>query len=145
MTTTGDHQRKDLPGRGSEQATAQDQASDPERWLQAPRERFLQHCARGELAFQVGADGRAWFPPRLCEPGSGAPLRWRISGGVGVVHASTVLHPRGEEPRNLAVIELQEGFRMVSQVQGIPPQQVVIGMPVRCVFVEDLPVFEPIT
>lgn len=120
------------------------QPSDESRWQATPRRSFLEHCAREELAYQVDDQGRAWFPPRLARPGSGGPLQWRVSTGRGTVHATTVMHPRGEEPRNLAVIELAEGFRMVSRVQGIPPGAVRIGMPVRCVFAEGLPLFEPV-
>jgi uncharacterized OB-fold protein len=116
---------------------------DQDRWQMAPHAVFLEHCARGELAYQVAGDGRALFPPRLAEPGTGAPLDWRISSGRGTVYATTTMHRRGEDPRNLVLVELEEGFRLMSRVEGVPPDAVRIGMPVRCVFVDDVPLFEP--
>jgi len=41
----------------------------------SPAEVFAAHCIRGELAYQVAPDGTAVFPPRLAQPGTGAPLR----------------------------------------------------------------------
>ena len=59
---------------------------------------FARHCAQGELAFQVDVDNRAVFYPRLCAPGHGGPVDWRVSAGIGTVHATTVVHPRDGKP-----------------------------------------------
>jgi acetyl-CoA acetyltransferase/uncharacterized OB-fold protein len=114
----------------------------------APAAEFAERCARGELAFQVTVDGRPVFPPRLAEPGTGAPLSWRRSDGRGTVHATTVIRRRGSSPRNVALIVLDEGFRMMSRVEGIAPEEVRVGMRVGVRFVEgdggvSIPVFAP--
>ena len=110
----------------------------------SPAAEFAARCASGELAYQVSPDGRAVFPPRLAEPGTGAPLRWEASAGAGTVYATTVVRRRGEEPHNVALVDLDEGFRMMSAVVGCPPEDVRIGMRVAVRFDDDhRPVFAP--
>jgi hypothetical protein len=115
---------------------------------QSPRARFLDHAARGELAYQRGAGGRAVFPPRLVAPlGVGDPLEWAVSDGLGRVHSVTLAHPRGQAVFALALIDLDEGFRMMACVDADDPAAVAIGARVRVAFraLEDggppLPVF----
>ena len=109
----------------------------------SPAEVFAAHCMRGELAYQVAPDGSAVFPPRLAEPGTGAPLRWAVSAGRGTVHATTVVRRRGEAPTNLILVDLDEGFRMMSRVDGPEPADVRIGQRVRVAFDAEVPVFVP--
>jgi uncharacterized protein len=97
--------------------------------------------AEGKLAFQVDPDGTAVWPPRLAAPGTGAPLEWRISAGRGEVYSTTVARPRGAEPRNLALVTLDEGFRMMSRVVDAAPEEVRIGDRVEVRFDGGLPVF----
>jgi uncharacterized protein len=92
----------------------------------SPADVFAEHCARGELAYQVDADGHAVFPPRI------GPFDWRVSDGSGTVYATTTVRPRGGEPYDVSLIELDEGFRVMSRVTGGG----VIGDRVR-VFFED--------
>lgn len=102
---------------------------------QSPRGRFLDHAARGELAYQRGACGRAVFPPRVTAPlGVTGPLDWAVSAGLGRVHSVTVMHPRGEAPQALALIDLDEGFRMMSRIDTDAPDTVAIGARVRAGF-----------
>jgi len=92
---------------------------------------FREHCEKGELAYQV-ADGKPFFYPRLAAPGSGGTdLEWKVSGGLGTVYATTTLFPRGADPYDVSLIDLDEGYRMMSRVEGIDPLDVKIGMRVR--------------
>jgi uncharacterized protein len=109
----------------------------------SPAEVFAAHCVRGELAYQVAPDGTAVFPPRLVQPGTGEPLRWAVSAGRGAVHATTVVRRRGEAPASVVLVDLDEGFRMMSRVEGPPPEDVRIGLRVRVTFDAELPVFVP--
>lgn len=109
----------------------------------SPAAVFADHCRRGELAYQVAPDGSAVFPPRLAQPGTGAPLRWAVSAGRGVVHATTVVRRRGEPPENVVLVDLDEGFRMMSRVDGIAPQDVRIGLRVAVRFEGEVPIFVP--
>ena len=98
----------------------------------SPNATYVAHCARGELAYQVDREtGAAVFFPRVMAPGTGAALEWRVSKGFGTVHATTVVHTKGEVPHNVALIDIDEGFRMMSRVEGIDPMAVRIGMRVR--------------
>jgi uncharacterized OB-fold protein len=99
--------------------------------MKSPLSIYHEHLERGELAYQATADGRAVFFPRLAAPGDGAELAWKVSRGEGVVYASTAAHYKGEPPLNVALIELDEGFRMMSRVEGIEASAVRIGMRVR--------------
>ena len=117
---------------------------------ESPLATYQRHLRAGQLAYQYSPDaGRAVFFPRLVCPFSGSSeLQWRISQGYGTVHATTVVFPRDGEPYNVALIDVDEGFRMMSRVEGMAPEEVRIGMRVRARIVpqadEDapLPLFE---
>ena len=92
---------------------------------------FREHCEKGELAYQV-AVGKPIFYPRLAAPGSGSTeLEWKVSSGLGTVYATTTLFPRGDDPYDVSLIDLDDGFRMMSRVEGIDPLEVKIGMRVK--------------
>jgi uncharacterized OB-fold protein len=100
---------------------------------QSPYGTFLEHCRKGELAYQVCADdGKAVFYPRVVAPGSGSTnLEWRVSKGLGTVYSTTVVYYKDEKPLNVALIDLDEGFRMMSRVEDSDPLEVKIGMRVK--------------
>jgi len=99
----------------------------------SPLGTYLEHCRKGELAYQVCTDdGRAIFYPRFIAPNTGSGnLEWRISKGLGTVYSTTVVYYKNEPPLNVALIDLDEGYRMMSRVEGIDPMQVKIGMRVK--------------
>ena len=100
---------------------------------ESPLSTHIAHLERGELAYQFSPSlGHAVFYPRVIAPKTGkADLEWRISKGMGTVHATTVVHPQQGEPYNVALIDVDEGFRLMSRVEDIPPAKVRIGMRVR--------------
>ncbi|MBO9513070.1 MAG: OB-fold domain-containing protein [Variovorax sp.] len=99
----------------------------------SPLAQFRAHLERGELAYQHdAASGRAVFHPRVIGPGTGNPsLDWRVSAGLGTVHAVTVISPRGEPAYNVVLVDMDEGFRLMSRVEGLPAHDVRIGLRVR--------------
>ena len=99
----------------------------------SPLTTYIAHLERGELAYQFSPSaGGAVFYPRVIAPRTGkADLEWRVSKGLGTVHATTVVHPQQGEPYNVALIDIDEGFRMMSRVEDIAPVQVHIGMRVK--------------
>lgn len=106
----------------------------------SPADVYLEHCRRHELAYQVDEHARPVFRPRV-----GDRLQWRVSAGRGTVYAVTVVHPRGDaEAYNIVLVDLDEGFRMMSSVIGGGP--VVIGARVEVRWREEdgapVPVFE---
>lgn len=98
----------------------------------SPLAQWRQYLARGELAYQFDAVRQcAVFYPRIMAPGSGAALEWRVSRGLGTVHATTWVPSRDGPPYNLAIVEMDEGFRLMSRVEGLPATEVAIGLRVR--------------
>jgi uncharacterized OB-fold protein len=76
---------------------------------------------------------KAVFYPRVLCPFTGSNrLEWRVSAGLGTVYATTVVHPAREGARyNVALIDCDEGFRLMSRVEDLAPEEVRIGMRVR--------------
>lgn len=93
--------------------------------------------------------------PREVCPGCLAPdVEWRPAAGTGVAYAAGVHHKPGfgrspgDGPDVVALVELAEGVRMMSNVVGVPPDDVVVGMPValawhRLADGRRLPMFTP--
>jgi uncharacterized protein len=104
-----------------------------ERISQSPLAVYQLHLDRGELAYQFSPEAdRAVFFPRVVCPYTGSDrLEWRISVGLGTVYATTVTHPREGAPYNVALIDVDEGFRLMSRVEDVPPEAVKIGMRVK--------------
>ena len=105
----------------------------------SPADVYADHCRRRELAYQVDAEGRPVFRPRV------GPSAWAVSAGRGTVYATTVMRRRGEDPAHLCLVDLDEGFRMMSAVVGTAPEDVRVGMRVRVTWQDGdppLPVFE---
>ena len=76
---------------------------------------------------------RLFFYPRVLEPGTGATdLEWVEASGLGTVYAVTVVRPKPPtEPYTVALVDLDEGPRLMSRVEGLPAEQVSIGMRVK--------------
>jgi uncharacterized OB-fold protein len=104
-----------------------------ERISQTPLAVYQQHLDNGELAYQWSPEAnRAVFYPRVICPHTGSDrLEWRVSAGLGTVYATTVTHPRDGAPYNVALIDVDEGFRLMSRVEDIAPEAVKIGMRVK--------------
>lgn len=78
--------------------------------------------------------GRAIFFPREACPhcGSGS-LQWAAPSGLGSVYSTTVVRRKVEAggDLNVALIDLDEGVRLMSRVEGLAPAEVRIGQRVR--------------
>jgi uncharacterized OB-fold protein len=94
---------------------------------------YQAYLEKGELAYQWSPEAnRAVFYPRVICPFTGSDrLEWRVSAGLGTVYATTVTHPREGAPYNVALIDCDEGFRLMSRVEDIAPEAVKIGMRVK--------------
>ena len=103
-----------------------------------PDEDFRRFLGEGRFMIQRSlATGAYVFFPRVAEPGTGAVLEWVEASGLGTVHATTVVRKKPPEPSyNVALIDLAEGPRMMSRVEGVAPDAVVIGMAVRAAIIE---------
>jgi uncharacterized OB-fold protein len=110
----------------------QQKGNDMDLMKESPYGTFLDHVKKGELAYQVADGGKAVFYPRISAPGTGSEkLEWRVSKGMGTVYATTVVYYKNEAPLNVALIDIDEGFRMMGRVEDIDPLEVKIGMKVK--------------
>ncbi|MEM9147492.1 MAG: OB-fold domain-containing protein [Pseudomonadota bacterium] len=100
-----------------------------------PEARFRAYLAEGRFMIQRSASSGAHvFYPRTVAPGTGAAdLGWVEASGLGTVYSSTCNRQRPEKggDYNIALIDLDEGPRMMARVEGLPPDQVPIGLRVR--------------
>ena len=94
---------------------------------------YRRYLESGLLGFQRCAGcGAAVFYPRVVCPLCGGPdLAWQTSSGRGVVYATTAVYRREGDPYNVVLVDLDEGFRMMSRVESVPAEDVEIGTRVR--------------
>lgn len=101
--------------------------------LSSPYGTYLSYLKDGKLAYQYSeASARAVFYPRVLCPDTGEEnLQWRVSAGLGTVYSTSTVHPARGDAYNVALIDCDEGFRLMSRVENMPPDDVAIGMRVR--------------
>ena len=116
---------------------------------------FWEACERRTLCFQQCTEcGHRWLPASVVCPRCWfEPTVWIESGGAGIVFSFAVYHrayhPAFESllPYVVAVIELTEGPRLISNLIDVSPDQVHVGMAVCLSFMNIsgavLPVFRP--
>ncbi|MGD0104419.1 MAG: OB-fold domain-containing protein [Rhodopila sp.] len=99
----------------------------------SPLAAYIAHLKRGELGHQFSpSTNQVVFYPRVIAPRTGAAdLEWRVSKGLGTVHATTVVHPQQGGTYNVCLVDVDEGFRMMSRVEDIEPTAVKIGLRVK--------------
>jgi uncharacterized OB-fold protein len=99
---------------------------------QSPLGKFIEHLKAGEFAYQYSAaDDKAFFYPRVVAPVSGSALEWKVSKGLGTVYSTTWIPVKDGQPYNVALIDMDEGFRLMSRVEDIDAKDVKIGMRVK--------------
>ncbi|MGA8707545.1 MAG: OB-fold domain-containing protein [Steroidobacteraceae bacterium] len=99
-----------------------------------PEAEFFAFLETGRFMIQRNREsGRCFFYPRVAEPGTGSTdLEWVEACGRGTVYATTIIRQKPPTPSyNFALIDLEEGPRLTSRVDGIDPEAVRIGMSVR--------------
>lgn len=87
--------------------------------------------AEGRFMIQRSrATGVHVYYPRVAVPGTGdTDLEWVEASGKGTVYSTTVVRNKPPTPDyNVALIDLEEGVRLMSRVVGIDPADVMIGM-----------------
>ena len=100
----------------------------------APDADYFAYLASGEWRIQrCRSCGRHVFQPRvMCPHCESDDLEWIKPSGKGVVYSTTVIRRRPDKggDYNVCLIDLAEGVRMMSRVEGVAPDAVTIGMPV---------------
>lgn len=103
---------------------------------------FWEGCRQGKLLLQYCDACRQYqFYPRLyCMHCGSQHTRWAETSGRGVVYSYTIIRQnktpefRDEVPYNVALIQLEEGPRMMSNVIDIAPGDLRVDLPVIVVF-----------
>lgn len=118
---------------------------DPEQMIRPAASRDTQFFWDGinahELRIQKRPDGTLQHPP--------APALWNdkdvptdyvVSSGKGTVFSFVVHHapqvPGRTLPFVIALVELDEGVRMLGELRGVDPATVEIGMPVHATYID---------
>ena len=116
-----------------------------------PELEFAAFLAQGRFMLpRSKATGRCFWYPRVAEPGTGnTDIEWVEASGNATVYSTTVIRQKPPTPDyNLALIDLAEGPRMMSRVEGIAPVDVRIGMKVRAEIIKEgetsMVVFKPV-
>lgn len=105
---------------------------------------FWDGCAAGELRYQrCGHCGQVQLIPRsLCAACHRTGLVWEVSEGRGRILSHTTVHRaptpafRADLPYVIALVDMDEGFRLMVNVQGGAEPELAIGQAVRIGFVE---------
>lgn len=95
----------------------------------SPQETYLRLLGEGQIPFQrCAACAQAFFYPRVLCPGCGAvELRWESASGVGIVYSTTEVPQRDAASYALCLVDLEEGFRVMSNVVNVAAAAVQIG------------------
>ena len=117
---------------------------------------FFEGATRGELVIQQCEACGAFLTPgsRLCTECMSESVRWTAASGRARLHTFAVMYQRyhpgfaDELPYNIAMVELDEGPRLNTNIVGLANEQITVGMPLVVTF-EDvgegvhLPKFRP--
>jgi uncharacterized OB-fold protein len=117
---------------------------------------FWDGCAAGELRIQRCLDcGKPYFYPRpVCPACGSARVEWFTASGQATLYSYVINHRpapgfEDEAPYAIAVVQLAEGPRMMTNLTGVPntPEDLVLDMPLQVTFAPRgdvmLPLFAP--
>jgi len=102
---------------------------------------YWEGIARGELRIQrcAACTRYVFYPRAICPHCFSDRLLWVAASGKGTIYSYTVTHQAfgsfaKEVPFVIAIIELEEGVRMMTRIIGTPRERITIGAPVRVSF-----------
>jgi uncharacterized protein len=86
---------------------------------------FIQRC--------TACNRSVYFPRELCPHCGSTALQWQTPSGLGTVYAVTTVRrkPADGGDLNVSIVELDEGVRLMSRVDKVPPAAVRIGQRVQ--------------
>ena len=104
--------------------------------------RFWEACNKGELLIQRcnHCEEYQHYPRGICSNCWTQDIEWVKSSGKGTVWSYTITYQNRtpgfaeEVPYVLALVELEEGVKMFTNIHDCDPRDVTIGMPVEVVF-----------
>ena len=110
-----------------------------------PMETYRAALEDGRLTFQRCGDcGAAWLPPRTECPECWSPnVAWEDASGRATVRSWVVFHVafdarfKDRTPYNVALVDLAEGPRLVTNIVDLPEDTDVVGHHVELSFERD--------
>lgn len=118
---------------------------------------FWEGCRQGKLLLQYCEYCQRYqFYPRLyCMQCGSKILKWVEGSGRGIIYSYTIIHQNKspefvhDTPYNVAIVQLEEGPRIMSNIVDIAPTDLQVDLPVIVIFdaVTDsisLPRFKPL-
>ena len=111
-------------------------------------------CREGRLRVQrcSGCGTFVFIPQPICTHCQSEALEWVESSGRGTLYSYTIVYrpqrPEFEVPYTVAIVELEEGWHMLSHLVECEPEKITVGMPLEVSFRKmseeiTLPVFRP--
>ena len=102
---------------------------------------FWEGVKAHELRIQRRPDGSLQHPPvPAVWQDKAAPIDYVVASGKGTVFSFVVHHapkvPGRTLPFVIALVELEEGVRMLGELRGVDHAEVKIGMPVRATYID---------
>jgi uncharacterized OB-fold protein len=115
---------------------------------------FWDYCKQHEFRLQkCNSCGKLRFPVSpICPHCLGMEFGWEKLSGKGEVYSFVVVHrryhPAFQVPYVVAIVEVEQGLRMITNVVGCKPDEVKVGMKVQVTFDDvspefSLPKFKP--
>lgn len=105
-----------------------------------PEAEWRAHLADGRFMIQRSrSTGGHVFYPRVMEPGTGAEdLEWVSASGAATVHAVTIVRKKDPaDSYSVVLVDLAEGPRLMSRVDGVPVDDIHIGMAVKASIIQE--------
>lgn len=103
---------------------------------------FWEGCQQGKLLLQFCEQCQHYqFYPRLyCMQCGAENPRWVEASGRGVIYSYTIIRQNrspefvNDTPYNVAIVQLEEGPRMLSDIVDVGPDDLCVDLPVSVVF-----------
>jgi uncharacterized OB-fold protein len=118
---------------------------------------FWEAARQGRLMVQrcLACGGNQFYPQASCRGCLSEELEWMDAKGTGTIYSYTVVHRAPNRsfdpdvPYTVALVDLDEGCRMITNIVEVSPEEVRVGMPVKVVFEAitpeiSLPKFRPV-
>jgi len=110
-------------------------------WVSRDTAFFWEGVKAHELRIQRRLDGSLQHPPvPAVWQDKASPIDYVVASGKGTVFSFVVHHapkvPGRTLPFVIALVELEEGVRMLGELRNVDPATVKIGMPVRATYIE---------
>ena len=107
-----------------------------------PSQPFWDAAKRHELQIQRcgSCSAHIFYPREVCPECLSSELNWIRASGKGTLYSYTIaqapIHPAFAEdvPYIVAIVELEEGPRITTNIVGCEPGAVKIGMPVEATY-----------